>query len=112
METQDPLERIVQQAKQYGKSSIELFRLKAIDKTADVLSSLVSKLFVIVYFILVFVLLNIGAALWIGDVLGKLYYGFIVVALFYSVFGIILYASRHTWLKDPTRNYIIVQLLK
>jgi hypothetical protein len=112
METQtSSIEALVDRAGQYGKTSIELYRLKAIDKSADVVSSLVTKLAVIIFFTLFFLVLNIGVALWLGDVLGKSYLGFFIVAGFYAISGIVLYVFRNKWIKVPLRNSIIIQAL-
>jgi len=105
------MEALAECAEQYGKTSIELYRLKAIDKSADVVSSLAAKLAVIVFFTLFFLILNIGIALWIGDLLGKTYFGFFIVAGFYAFVGVILYGFRNKWIKTPVRNSIITQAL-
>ena len=42
-------ETLVERAEQYGNTSIELYRLKVIEKSADVVSSLATKLAIIVF---------------------------------------------------------------
>ena len=59
-----------------------------------------------------FLFLNLGLALWLGDILGKAFYGFLVVAGFYCVTGIVLHFLMHKWLKKVICNYIIRLLLK
>lgn len=105
------IEALVDRAEQYGKTSIELYRLKAIDKAADVVSTMAAKLAVIIFFTLFFLILNIGIALWLGDLLGKTYYGFFIVAGFYAVVGFVFYAFRDKWIKEPLRDSIITQTL-
>ena len=56
------------------------------------------------------VLLNIGIALLLGDLLGKAYYGFFIVAAFYAIIGIILYSSRDKWIKTPIINGLVKSL--
>jgi hypothetical protein len=56
--------------------------------------------------------LNLGLAFWVGEILGKLYYGFFVVAAFYVFIGIIIHFFMYKWLKKIVCNYIIKQLLK
>ncbi len=112
METQsNTIEALVERAGQYGKTSIELYRLKAIDKSAEVVSSFATKLAVIVFFTLFFLILNVGIALWIGDMLGKTYFGFFIVAGFYAIAGTLLYTYRDKWIKAPVRNSIILHAL-
>lgn len=107
----DSIEALVERAEQYGKASLELYRLKAIARSADIASSLASKLLVAAFFSLFFLVLNIGAALWIGESLGKLYLGFFIVAAFYAMIVIVLYVSRDKLIKTPLRNSIIIQAL-
>lgn len=105
------IETLVERVEQYGKSSIELYRLKAINSSAEVISSLSEKLAIITFFTLFFLILNIGLALWIGDLLGKSYFGFFIVAGFYAIVGTVLYAYRDKWIKIPVKNSIIIQAL-
>jgi hypothetical protein len=51
-------------------------------------------------------------AVWIGDILGKLYFGFFVVAAFYGITGIIIHFFMHDRLKKIVRNNFIKQVLK
>lgn len=105
------LESLIERVEQFSKTGIELYRLKAIDKSAKVVSSLASKLALISFFTLFFLILNIGIALWIGDLFGKSYFGFFTVAAFYAVVGIVLYVFSDQWIKTPVRNSIIIQSL-
>ena len=87
----DLIEPLLEKFKDYGKTSMELVKLKSIDKTSDILSTLLSRLFFVLAMTLFLVSLNIAIALWLGDLLGKTYDGFLVVAAFYGIIGIILY---------------------
>jgi|ERR1035437_2730726 hypothetical protein len=95
----------------YTRASAELLKLKAIDKSADIISTLTARVTIIVFITLFFLILNIGIALWIGEGLGKSYYGFFIVAGIYALAGILLYAFRNKWIKEPLRNSIITQVL-
>jgi len=95
----------------FGKTSYELYKLKAIDKTALVLSTLVSRGGVILFLSMFIVIINIGIALWLGDLLGKNYYGFFCVAGFYALVATFVYFFMHNWIKNRVSNSIISQLL-
>lgn len=113
MENQASLiETLFEKTEHYTRSSVELYKLKAIDKSADVISSLVSRLAVVVFITLFFPVLNIGIALWIGEMLGKFYYGFFIVAGFYALVGMVVYIFRKRWIKTPVQNSIITQSVK
>jgi len=106
------IESLLDKAVDYGKSSYELGKLKVIDKTTDVVSSVIPH-FVVVYVIATTILLvNLGAALWLGAILGKVYYGFFVVAAFYVVLGIVIHFFMYNWIKKVFSNYIIKQVFK
>ena len=98
-------------AEEFGKTSFELFKLKAVNKTAGVLSTFISQGVVVFVFTMFIVVLNIGVALWLGQLLGRLYYGFFCVAGFYALLGIVLYFFLNKWIKKRVSNSIILQIL-
>ncbi len=105
------LESLYEKTEQFSKTSLELIKLKTVDKSADVISSLAWKLIVTLLIIFLVVNLNIGIALWVGDLLHKTYMGFIILAAFYSLCGIIFYLFRNNWVKKPLRNSVIEQFV-
>ena len=113
METKTSLiESLFEKAEVYAKTNIDLFKLKTIDKSADVVSTLASKLAFIIIITLIALTLNIGLALWLGELIGKSYYGFFIVAAFYALIGIILYFFHEQLIKKPINDSIIIQLQK
>ena len=84
------LETLLDRATDYGKTSFELLKLKTLDKTTDAISSAIphSVVFVLIASFMLF--LNLGLALWLGEILGKMFYGFFVVAGFYAVTAIVI----------------------
>ena len=111
METTDSLfEPLLERAEAYGKTSFNLIKLKSINKTSDVLSTFISRLLLAIFVTIFLVTLNIAVAFWIGDVLGKNYYGFFIVAGFYGILGIILYIF-HPSVKAMVNESIVKQIL-
>jgi len=106
------IESLIEKSIDYGKTSFELGKLKALDKTSDVASSFIphSAVFILIATFIIFS--NIGLALWLGEILGKSFYGFFVVAAFYAVIGIVIHFFMHKWLKNLFHNYFIKQVLK
>jgi hypothetical protein len=112
MEDQENLiESLIEKGEQYGKTTIELLKLKTLDKSADVASTLISWAIVIVFAVLFFLIFNVGVALWIGELLGKSYYGFFAVAGFYALLSLIFAVFREQFVKSPVNNSIITQVL-
>jgi hypothetical protein len=106
------LESLLEKASDYGKTSLELVKLKSIDKTADVVSTIVPHSVVFVLTASFMLFLNLGLALWLGDILGKMFYGFFVVAAFYILTGLIIHFFMHNWIKKLVGNYFIKHVLK
>ena len=106
------IESLIEKGEQYGKTTLELLKLKTLDKSADVASNLGSWLIVIIFAVLFFLILNIGVALWIGEILGKSYYGFFVVSGFYALLALVFGIFRKQLIKEPLNNSIIEQVLE
>jgi hypothetical protein len=104
-------EPLVEKAREYGKTSIELYKLKAIEKTSDVASRMVSSMLAFTALGLFILMVSFGAAFWLGEVLGKIYYGFLCVGAFYGVVGLVLYFFLHNWMKERTSDAIITRIL-
>lgn len=111
-EQSDLFESLIEKGEQYGKTTIELLKLKTLDKSADVVSNLVSWLIVVIFAVLFFLILNIGVALWIGELLGKSYYGFFVVSGFYALLALVFGIFRKQLIKMPVNETIINQVLE
>ncbi len=107
-----PIATLFERAEDYSKTSLELYKLNTIDKTADLVSSLVSNFVILVTVALSLLILNIGVSLWIGNYFDELYYGFLIVGGFYAFIGIILCVFRKKWIKIPVSNSIIKKMIR
>ncbi len=110
--TVDHIEHLYKKAKQYTETSIELYRLSAIDTSADVISSLASRAILVLILSTSIVFLNIGLALLIGNVLGDYFKGFFIISLFYLLIGVLAYFFSRTLIKKPITNLMISKLMK
>lgn len=106
------IEKLIEKAEVYSKTTLELYKFNAIYKAADVLSSLAIKIVITIVVVLFSLMVNVGLALWIGEALGSSYYGFFIVAAFYLALAIVIYWFRNQWIKNPVSNFIISQSLK
>jgi hypothetical protein len=102
---------LFEKATDYVETNVELLKLKAVDKSSDVISSVVTGIVLLLIGLLFFILLNIGLAFWIGDLLGKTYYGFFIVAGFYLIVGLLFHFTKNKLLKQPLTDLIIKKLL-
>ena len=106
------LEPLLEKIGAYTKSSLELYKLKAIDKSASIFATLASSAILLFFLSMFIFMVNIGLALWLGELLGKTYYGFFIIASFYAFVGGVLYLFFKKSLKDKNNVSIILQLLK
>lgn len=111
METINKIEALGADAMNLAESKLHLWKLKAVDKTAQFASTGVWSICLFVIGIFFVLMVNIGLALWVGELLGKSYYGFFVLSLFYVLLGVLLYAFRKQLVKTPTINFIIKSFL-
>ncbi len=108
----ESIESLFEKIEMYSKTSYDLFKLRVLETVTVVATSLLSRLVVIAIFFVFVFFLNIGIALMVGDLLGKLYYGFLLVAIFYLVIGIIFHFFFHKWTKKVLVDLIVTQALQ
>ncbi len=106
------LGKLYDKAEQYSRTSLELIKLNAIDKSSDVISSL-AVVATLAFIVAIFTLfINLGLALLIGNALGDYAMGFFIVSGFYVFVGIILYVFRKNLIKVPIDNMVVGKLMK
>ena len=111
-EQQVDIDNLLSDAGDYIETRTTLWKLKAIESLSDVSGELVSGMGMIVISSFVIIIFSIGFSLLIGDWVGKSYYGFFIVGGIYTIIGLLLYARRGQWLKEPFSNMLIRKILK
>ncbi len=106
------IESLLETTVEYGKTSYELVKLKLLDKVSDKISSFAPRFFIFILLSSFLLLLNLGAAFWIGELCGKVYYGFFAVAAFYGFITLIFRVFMYKWLKRMFYDYIVRQISK
>jgi hypothetical protein len=106
------VESLIGNSTEYVDTRLKLFKLKLVDKTSDIASSVVAFVPLILIFLIVFLLLNIGIALLIGDLVGRASWGFLIWTAVYIIAGLVLYKSRKKLVKVPFANLLIRKFLK
>ena len=107
-----PIATLFERAEDYTKTTIKLLKLTAVDKSAEIVSSLFSLLVVSMTVVLSIIIISIGVALWLGKLLGDAFYGFFIIGAFYMLVAILFRIFREQWLKYPVSNSIIKQMMK
>ncbi len=106
------IESLVNKSHAYVETQLELFKLKIVDKASDVASNIAAGIAMFLIFFIFFIIVNIGLALLIGDLLGKSYYGFFILAALYALAGLVLYKSKNKWIKGPIVKMFLQKFVK
>ena len=101
------IENLIERIEQYTKTSFDIYKYTAVYKAAALFSYLAVKLVIAIVTFVVALLFTVALALWIGDVLGKTAYGFLIMGTFYMFLGVIIYIFRKSWIKIRVSNLII-----
>lgn len=110
-EKKEMLDDLFEKVEGYVQTNIQLIKLKATDKVADVIGQIVTQIVTIVLFFFFLLMVNLGIAFWLGRILGQPYYGFFIVAGVYAIFVAIMIIYRKTLIKAPINNSIINKIL-
>jgi len=106
------LSSLLDSVEEYGKTNIELIKLKGLDKASDIAAAAISRITAIIAYFTFLLMASLGVAFWLGAVLGRIWYGFFVVAAFYGLLGLLAYFFLHKGLKRVFADMIIHQTLK
>jgi hypothetical protein len=112
MNTADSIKTLFDQSKEYLETQIELTKLKAIDKSSDIVSTAIVMVAVIFLGSLFVIFISIALALMLGNWLGSNLYGFLIVGGFYGVLLLLIYLKKDKWIKTPIANGLINKMLK
>ena len=104
-------EALFERAGDYFETRLELLKLKSVDKSSDAVSSFASGLAVLFIFSFSVIILSIGLALWLGELIGKSYYGFFIIGGAYLIIGFIVYLFRKQLIKSAVANSFIDKVL-
>ncbi len=95
----------------YTKTSLTLFKLNSVERSADVLSSLISRISIVAIASLFILFANIGLAFWVGKMLGEYYLGFLIVSGLYIILMIVTYIFRNSMIKKPISDMVIKKMI-
>jgi hypothetical protein len=112
MNTTESIKTLVDQSKDFLETKFELTKLKAIDKSADVLSTAIAMVSMIFLGSLFIIFISIALALMLGKWIGSTPYGFLIIGAFYGLLLLLVYLQREKWIKTPIANGLISKMLK
>ena len=111
-ETFEKVDGLTQHVKDYINTKIEITKLRLAEKTSQVVGNVIAILIVAVLFLFVVVFGSLAGAWALSDMIGKPYAGFLIVAGFYLLLGIIVWVARGRLIRFPVMNALIKMLHK
>lgn len=106
------VEEMAGHIKDYVNIRMDKAKLDVAEKTSGVLANLIAGSVVLLVFLLFFLFVNFSIAYALSDWIGKTWAGFLVVAGFYLLTGIIVWLARQRILRIPIMNKIAESLFK
>ncbi|HBG23766.1 MAG: hypothetical protein A2X17_06555 [Bacteroidetes bacterium GWF2_41_61] len=105
-------ETLLTRTEDYVKTSFELFKLNTLNEILKVVSAVIAKATLLLFFFTFFLLASVAVAILVGDALGELWLGFIIVAAFYGIIASVISLFFSNWFKNVVSNFIIKQIVK
>lgn len=106
------LESITKDVKDISQIEFDLLKVRVIKslslKYSDILSALIIQIIIAISFFL----LTITAALFLGDLFGKMYLGFAAITFFYFTIILVLIVFKKYLLRRPIRNSFIKNIFE
>ncbi len=106
------IEALLEKTEVLSETTLELSKLKLLQTTTVLVTSLVSRMGVVMMLVLFIVMFTIGAALLIGERMEQPSTGFFIVAGVYLLLGLIFHFFLYKWIKKPFSEIIIHQSLQ
>ncbi len=102
---------LIEKAEGYAKTTIQLYKLRAIDKGADLFAGIVSTLLIVIFGILMLIVLSIALGFYAGKLLGETHYGFFAVTgLYILIIACIMLFKKG--IKNIFGNLFVQQIFK
>jgi uncharacterized membrane protein YdbT with pleckstrin-like domain len=111
-ERKEILEELFERVEKYIHINIELYKLRAAEVVAEVISSTIANVLIALFAIIFFLMLNVGAAIWLGGVLGSPFAGYFLLSGVYFVVLVILWILRKNLFKNSIAGSITKKFVK
>lgn len=111
-EFSEMLDGFKHQFKSYMSTCYELYALKALQKVSIAAASILIVAMLALFVILLLVFVGIGLAIWLNETMAHTFCGFFIVAGFYALLAVLVYAFRKKWIRRTIQDGIICEMLK
>lgn len=106
------IEELAEDARDYINTRIEVVKLNTAEKASMVVAKLAAGIAVAVVFIFFLFFAGMAAAHALALWTGEAWSGFLIVACFYLLLGLIVWNAKERLIRIPVMNAIISQLFK
>lgn len=106
------IETLYEGVEDFGKTTYQLTKLRILKRTTVAATFIVSNISVLITLVLAILMLSLGIAIWLGELLGNYHYGFFIVAFLYFIAALIMHYFLQGWIKKPLSRSIIVKVLQ
>lgn len=110
-ESDTTIDKLIEKIELYGKKSFELSKLKILQRAILLFTSFTSISGTVLILLFFLLMLSVSISLFLGELLGKLSYGFFIVSAFYLLMFILSYFFLYKCIKRPFANMIIKKVL-
>ncbi len=105
-------EELAGNIKAYVNARIDEVKFDVAEKTSNLLSNLIAGLIVSIIFLFFILFASVALSICLGEWMGHRWAGYLCVALFYFVMGMVVWMSREKLIRLPIMNSLIRQLFK
>jgi hypothetical protein len=104
------IESLLEQVKEYSNTRIDHVKLSIAEKTSRTMAVVIAGFATALVFFLFFVFAGIAAAIALGQLTGKAWLGFLIVAFVFLILALILWKLKDRLIAIPIMNAIILHL--
>lgn len=101
------IDEVIDEVKEYVNVSLDLYKLKATEKGAMIASTAIINILLGAFAAMALLFVSFAAAYAIAEMTGKIYLGFLAIAGFYALIGLLILATKDKWLKNSLVDSII-----
>lgn len=103
---------LIDKIKEYINVRIELATLTAAEKGSHLFAAIVTDSIIVLLLVLTFLFGSLGLGFYLSEIIGNTYAGFFIIAGFYLLIGLIIYAIKDSYLEKRIVNRIIKKVFK
>lgn len=103
---------LIDKIKEYVTVRIELATLSATEKGSHLFASIVTDSILAILMIFVFLFGSLGLGFYLSEIIGNTYVGFFIIAGFYLLIGLIIFAIKDSYIQKKIANRVIKKVFK